>query len=191
MRSDAAPARGLLADLPPGEMGRARAVFMALAQQLGLDLGPAFERLSAGASLCDALELPQGTADLLYNRAYHFTVAGRTDRAQPIFQVLTLMQPADAKHWLGLGIAASREGNIAAARSALEQAAALAPDWAVARYHLADVLMRSGEWTRAEAELATFDRLSKPDVPAAMMQEAGRLRLAISVGLGRAGGTGA
>lgn len=185
-------ATGLIADLSVEEQGHARSVFRALAQTLDLDVGPAFDRLAAGASLGEALDLPAGTAALLYDRAYRFIVAGRTDRAAPIFQVLTLIEPGDAKHWLGLGIAQARESATDVAGAALERACDLAPDWAVARFHLADFCVRSEHWTRAATELAVFDRLSKPDVPNQMLREAERLRLAIGVGLKRleAGGAG-
>lgn len=180
----------LLGDLAPDEKDRARTTFMVLAKQVGLDLAGAFDRLQAGATLAQAIDLPAGTADLLYDRAYRFIVAGRTDRAAPIFHTLSLMEPREAKHWLGLGIAQAREGEIGIARAALQRACELAPEWAVARFHLTDLLVRSEDWARASDELAVFDRLSKPDVPDPMLNEAERLRLAIGVGLRRLGTNG-
>lgn len=185
------PASSLLADLPEDERVRARAAFLGLAERMGLDLGDTFDRLQAGLSLAQALDLPAGTAAVLYDRAYGFVVAGRTDRALPIFRALCLIEPDEAKNWLGLGIAQSREGDLAGAREALERAVAAAATWAVVHFHLADRHVRAQDWPAAAEALARFDRLPKADVPNRMLQDAERLRLAIDVGLRRAAAGGA
>jgi predicted Zn-dependent protease len=178
-------AADLLDGLNPEETAAARQAFDLLCAELGLSLGTAFDALRSGNSLAVALGLPDGTAALLYDRAYRLTVAGRSEKAAPLFRVLCLIAPNDPKHWLGFGMAEFRENRIDTARNAFAAAIRLAPGWAVARYHAADLAVRSEQWDEAETHLQAFDAAAKADVPNRMFQEVDRLKLATSLARSR------
>lgn len=182
-------APGVAADLLDGlnaeEAAAARQAFDLLCAELGLTLGTAFDALRSGQNLALALGLPDGTAALLYDRAYRLIIAGRSEKAAPLFRVLCLIAPDDAKHWLGFGMAEFREGRIDTARNAFATALRLAPGWAVAHYHAADLAVRTDQWTDAETHLQSFDAATKTDVPNRMFQEVERLKLATSLARSR------
>lgn len=175
----------LLEGLTSEEALAARQAFDLLCGELGLTLGNTFDALRRGQPLAAALGLPAGTDAVLYDRAYRLIAAGRNDKAAALFRVLCLIAPDDAKHWLGFGMAEFREGRVDTARSAFAVAIRLAPNWAVARFHAADLAVRSDAWADAEMHLDAFDAAPKTDVPNRMFPEVERLKLATSLARSR------
>ncbi len=71
---------------------------------MGLDGDAVFARIRAGEPLGKALGFPKGTADLLYFRAYNFLQVGRSDKAEPLFRALCILDGREADYWVGYGL---------------------------------------------------------------------------------------
>lgn len=63
------------------------------------------------------------------------------------------LSPNDYRFWMALGTAAEQVGDRAKAERALKQAVALAPAYAYPRWYLGNLLLRSGRYDEAFAEL--------------------------------------
>ncbi len=151
-------------------------------EENGQDFLSVFERIEAGQSLAQALDLSPGVSDLLYAQAHARFNAGDHDRALSLFQTLVLLAPDRRDHWLGLGIVMRVMGRLDTARLAFEAAEKLDTEGAVARYHLAETLLHLQR--KAQARRAIEAALAAPDSPGKHLvrRELERLRAATEVG---------
>lgn len=79
---------------------------------------------------------------------------GRTAEAQHYADLLAKRQDEDPYHWLGVGLAALREGRNGAAIRALERAATLTTGFEELHYHLGVAYWRDGQREAAYKQLA-------------------------------------
>lgn len=170
-----------LLGLDAAETAVFRAVFEDLAAPLGLDGSGIVDRLSAGATLGEALDLPAGLGEVLYGRAHHLFTAGRHDRAEPLFRALCIIDGRSADHWVGYALCLRQRGEEGEAALALATAAALRPDWAVPQFHAAQSALAQDRWTAAGAHLDAFHSRIDATVPAGMCREAARQRQALDL----------
>lgn len=171
---DPAP-RGLFG-LAADEADLLAEVFGDMAGRLGLDGRRILDALGRGETLGQALGLPPRLGEVLYGRAHTWFSAGRFDRAETLFRVLTVMDGRQADHWVGYGICLRKRDAAAEAVLAFATAAALRPDWAVPQFHAADLAASQRRWADAADHLAAFAARDSAAVPEAMRQEANRLR---------------
>lgn len=172
---------GALLGLDVAETAVFRAVFADLAAPLGLDGSGIVDRLSAGATLGEALDLPAGLGEVLYGRAHHLFTAGRLDRAEPLFRTLCIIDGRTADHWVGYALCLRRRGEEGEAALSLATAAALRPDWAVPQFHAAQSALAQDRWTAAGAHLDAFQSKIDASVPVGMRREAARQRQALEL----------
>lgn len=156
-------------------------LFVEVLGRFGLQGRPIFERMSQGQPLAQALEVPQGTADVLYARAHQWFSVGRRDKAESLFRALCVISGDVADHWLGYGICLKMRGLLPEAEQAFTTGAALRPDWAIPYFHLAEIFIRSGEWQRAQQAMAAFDNRLDEATPEPVIAEAERFRIAIAL----------
>ena len=156
-------------------------LFGEFASASGLNGTAIFTRMRQGKSIGEALDLPKGSNELLYDRAHKWFSAGRIDKAQPLFRALCILDGRDANYQIGYSVCLRQSGDLDQAKLAMERALLLRPDWAVARYHAIELFARTGDWARVTAELAVFDRLPTADLPRQMLQEIDRYRLALDM----------
>ncbi len=71
------------------------------------------------------------------------------------FERAVSLAPNDYRFWVALGMAREQLGDIAGGEQALRQAVALAPSYANPRWYLGNLLLRSGRYDLAFAELRT------------------------------------
>jgi protein O-GlcNAc transferase len=85
-----------------------------------------------------------GLADLAQLGAY-LVPRGRYDLAEKVFARWTVSVPHNPEPWTNLGLCLSRQKKMVEAKSALEQALALDPDYLPAMNNLAEVYQELGE----------------------------------------------
>ncbi|MDC9823025.1 hypothetical protein PRN20_04715 [Devosia sp. ZB163] len=146
----------------------------------GVDAGRLFDRLRQGQSLGVALGLPPDVTELIYARAHRWFVAGRPDRAEPLFRALCAAEGGTADYWVGLGVCLRLRGDYAGASLAFSMATDLRPDWAVPAFHAAELALQRRDRISAEAELRRFRRLSDAATPERMKDEISRMEQALS-----------
>jgi tetratricopeptide (TPR) repeat protein len=78
-----------------------------------------------------------------------FCAAGRHEEAVRVFEALSLMQPAVARHWQNLGTVLRPTGRHAEALAAFERALRLAPSTAGLLYNLGVLQMERGDYDAA------------------------------------------
>lgn len=145
----------------------------------GVDAGRLFDRLRQGQSLGAALGLPHDVTELIYARAHRWFVAGRPDRAEPLFRALCAADGGTADYWIGLGICLRLKGDYAGASLAFSVATDLRPDWAVPAFHAAELALQRRDRTSAEAEIQRFRRLLDAETPERMREEVSRMEQAL------------
>lgn len=145
----------------------------------GVDAGRFFDRLKQGRSLGAALGLPPDITELIYARAHRWFVAGRPDRAEPLFRALCAADGRTADYWIGLGICLRLKGDYAGASLAFSMATDLRPDWAVPAFHAAELALQRRDRRSAEAEIQRFRRLSDEATPERMKEEVARMEQAL------------
>ncbi len=181
---------GKALNLAGDEIDLLGALFTDYAAAAGVDGRAVFERLRAGKSLGDALALPKGTVEVLYDRAHRWYKAGRSDKAEPLFRTLCLIAGSEPPYWIGYAVCLRQRGDLAQARMAIETALKLRPDWAVSHFHAVELFAEIGDWGRVASELALFDQHRSDDLPPIMLQEAHRYRVAVEMrGQGARGGS--
>jgi tetratricopeptide (TPR) repeat protein len=146
----------------------------------GVDASRLFDRLRQGQSLGVALGLPRDVTELIYARAHRWFVAGRPDRAEPLFRALCAADGGTADYWVGLGVCLRLRGDYAGASLAFSMATDLRPDWAVPAFHAAELALQRRDRISAEAELGRFRRLSDAATPERMKDEISRMEQALS-----------
>lgn len=146
----------------------------------GVDSGRFFSRLRRGQSLGAALGLPAEVTELIYARAHRWFVAGRPERAEPLFRALCAADGGTADYWIGLGICLRLKGDYAGATLAFSMAGSLRPDWAVPAFHAAELALQRRDRATAEAEIARFRRLADATTPERLRDEAARVERALS-----------
>lgn len=146
----------------------------------GVDGGRFFGRLRQGQSLGAALGLPRDMTELIYARAHRWFVAGRPERAEPLFRALCAADGGTADYWIGLGICLRLKGDYAGASLAFSMAAKLRPDWAVPAFHAAELALQRRDRAQAEAEIQRFRRLADDATPERLRDEASRMERALS-----------
>lgn len=169
----------------------ADAVGEAVASQLdglGLDGAAVFARIRRGLPLAEALGFPGGTADLLYGRAYRWLQVGRPERAEPLFRALCVLDGRIADHWIGYGLCLRERRADQDAALAFETAVRLRPEWAVAHFHAFAQSATLGDWPRADEHWRRFTERADDGTPAAIRDEAKRLRAAVDLHLSTRGG---
>lgn len=120
-----------------------------------------FERVSAGSSLLEALDLPPQTVDVLYAQAFARFEAHRIAEAIHLFHALTLLAPKVKDHWLGLGISMRTADQFDAARVALDIAFTLAPDCPAVLLQRTELGCLQQDWSSVYAEIDRFEALSE------------------------------
>jgi tetratricopeptide (TPR) repeat protein len=146
----------------------------------GVDGRRFFDRLRQGQSLGVALGLPPDIIELIYTRAHRWFVAGRADRAEPLFRALCAADGGTADYWIGLGICLRLKGDYAGASLAFSVASNLRPDWAVPAFHAAELALQRRDRTSAEAEIRRFRQFSDAATPERMQEEISRMEQALS-----------
>jgi tetratricopeptide (TPR) repeat protein len=146
----------------------------------GLDAGRFFGRLRQGQSLGAALGLPPDVTEFIYARAHRWFVAGRPDRAEPLFRALCAADGGTADYWIGLGICLRLRGDYAGASLAFSMASSRRPDWAVPAFHAAELALQRRDRAAAEAEIRRFRQLSDAATPERMKEEISRMEQAVS-----------
>lgn len=150
----------------------------ALADQ-GINGGALFKRLGRGEGLAGALGLTPAILDALYARAHRWFAVGHPEKAEPLFRVLCVVDPALADYWTGHGICLRLLNQIEAARMAFQTAARLRPDWSVPAFHLCELSILRGDIGAASDHLARFKASADAQTPAQMRTEAARFERAI------------
>lgn len=146
----------------------------------GVDGARLFSRLRQGASLGTALGLPREVIELIYARAHRWFVAGRPERAEPLFRALCAADGGTPDYWIGLGICLRLKGDYAGASLAFSMAANLRPDWAVPAFHASELALQRRDRAAAEVELERFRRLADDTTPERMRDEVSRMERALS-----------
>lgn len=162
-------------------LGELENAFSDVLAPLGFEGKTVFNHLIKGQSLAQALELPKGTADLLYARAHQWASTGHFDKATLIFRALCILEGTVPDYWVGYAICLLKQNDKAQAEQALLTAAQIKPSWALPYYYLLDLYLHHQKLERAEAALAAFDARLGPDIPAEIRAQAERFRLAISI----------
>jgi tetratricopeptide (TPR) repeat protein len=145
----------------------------------GVDGGRFFGRLRQGQSLGVALGLSRDVTELIYARAHRWFVAGRPERAEPLFRALCAADGSTADYWIGLGICLRLKGDYAGASLAFSMAANLRPDWAVPAFHAAELALQRRDRAQAAAEIQRFRRLTDDTTPDRLRDEASRMERAL------------
>ena len=96
-------------------------------------------------------------------------VQGRTEQAQYYADLLAKRQDEDPYYWIGLGMAALREGRNGAAIGALERAAALTTGFEELHFHLGVAYWRNGQRDAATKQLAAMNAINNKDPGVAML----------------------
>jgi len=156
-------------------------LFVQIVARFGLQGRPIFDRLEKGQSFARALDIPEGAADVLYFRAHQWFSVGRIERAEALFRALCVIAGQVADHWVGYGVCLKARGLLPEAGRAFETASVLRPDWAIPHFHLLECLIRSDEWERARLALEAFDNRVEDGLPAGVIAEAERFRMAIAL----------
>jgi len=172
-------------DLSAAELDVVGSVFAQILSEVGVDGNGVFASLRQGTSFADALSLPRGVVELLYARAYRWASIGRFDKARSLFQVLCLLESLSADYWVGYGVCLKMTDTFDAAATAFHSAHRCRPDWAVPHFHLLDLAMRRSRWGEAAEALRAFDQSPASDLPADVVAQASRLRLALALRLGQ------
>ena len=106
-------------------------------------------------------------------RAMHqlLVAQGRMAEAQSYAALLTKRQDEDPYHWLGLGMAALRDGQSGAAIRALERAAALTTGFEEIHYQLGLAYWRDGQQEAARKQLAALRAINQQSPGAATLSK--------------------
>jgi hypothetical protein len=168
-------------DLSSDELEVVGEVFAQILSRIGVDGACIFSALRQGGSFADALALPRGVVELLYARAYRWTTIGRFDKAEALFHTLCLLDSLSADYRVGYGVCLKMSGRPEAAAAAFRAAHLCRPDWAIPHFHLADLALRCGRWPDASDALRAFEQAATPDLPAELVAQANRYRLALTL----------
>ncbi|MEL7347466.1 MAG: tetratricopeptide repeat protein [Pseudomonadota bacterium] len=152
----------------------------AVAGDLGFDANKVAKRLSGGASIGEALDLPAGTVPLIYARAHAAFQAGRVARAEQLFRVLTMLDGGNPDHWLGYAICLRQTGQQALARDLFNIAATLDPQSAVPHFHLAELALSEDDVPAAKAAAEACTARGDKGLPTPIKGEMDRYRAAIA-----------
>ncbi len=96
---------------------------------------------------------------------------GRSAEAQHYAELLAKTQDEDPYYWMGLGLAALREGRNGAAISALERAASLTTGFEELHFHLGVAYWRDGQHAAARRQLAAMNAINTKDPAIAMLSK--------------------
>lgn len=152
-----------------------------LAAETGFAYDRVFDRMAAGQTLREALDLPEGIAAAIYALAYARFNAGDLDRALPLFRALVLLDPRGRDHWLGLGLCLRGTGQMAEARPAFATALALAPDDPVILFHCTELACHTDDWAGAKANMTRFAALPNTTAWRRLLPEMRKLATAIDL----------
>lgn len=92
----------------------------------------------------------------------HWRLGSMWERAQPVvglqeaigeYEKAVSLSPNDYRYWIALGIAQERAGDPVKGEHAIRKAISLAPSYAIPRWYLGNLLVRSGKYDEAFAEL--------------------------------------
>lgn len=167
--------------LSAAESGALDALLQNELKQAGLDGAGVVARLNEGLSLARALQLPEGTTQALYGRAYQWFTVGRYDRAEMLFHALSLLEPANRNHLVGFAICLKLRGASEHAEMALRRAIKSSPGWGIPYFHLLEIATRGERWDDAEVFLRGFDARTERDVPPAIVADVKRFRVALAM----------
>jgi tetratricopeptide (TPR) repeat protein len=138
-----------------------------------------FARLRRGASVGQALEIPNTAVEILYSRAHRRSALGRHDKAEPIFRALCIINGESADFWTGLGICLRARSAWDEALAAFATASQQRPQWAVPHFHALELCIRRAAWTQAASELAAFEQKADSETHPALTAEAERYKKAL------------
>lgn len=138
------------------------------------DYAPAFANLAqlyvrrgllSGAEklLAHAIALDGPSYGPLRSMRQLLVAQGRHAEAQSYATLLAKREDDDPYHWLGLGMAAMRDGQYRPAIRALERAAALTTGFEEVHYYLGLAYWRDGQWEAARKQLATLSAINNLD----------------------------
>lgn len=114
------------------------------------EYGAALESLEATER---ALSINSGDPEAHYARALRLEAVGRNEEAIREFEKATLLRPQDYFFWQELGRARDENEDTGGALTALQEAIALAPDYAQAHWQLGNLLLRNEQLDAGFAEL--------------------------------------
>ncbi|WP_284262745.1 tetratricopeptide repeat protein [Roseicyclus amphidinii] len=167
--------------LPAPDLEGLRRDLALLAAETGFAYDRVFDRMAGGASIAEALDLPEGTAAAIYALAYARFNAGDIDRALPLFRALVLLGPRGRDHWLGLALCLRGKGLMAEAGTAFATAAALAPDDPMILFHRTELACHTGDWAAAKAGVARFAGMPQTPVWRRLLPEMRKLATAVEL----------
>ena len=106
-------------------------------------------------------------------RAMHklLLAQGRGAEAQHYADLLAKRQDEDPYYWMGLGMAALREGRNGAAIGAFERAASLTTGFEELHFHLGVAYWRNGQRDAASKQLAAINAINKKDPGVALLSK--------------------
>ena len=96
---------------------------------------------------------------------------GRIAEAQHYAELLAKRQDEDPYYWMGLGMAALREGRNRAAIHALERAASLTSGFEELHFHLGVAYWRNGQHAAASKQLAAINAINTNDPGVAVLSK--------------------
>jgi tetratricopeptide (TPR) repeat protein len=161
--------------------------FVAAANAKGASGRKIFARLRNGATLGQALEVPDTAVEILYARAHRWSAVGRHDKAEPIFRALCIVDGQSADFRCGLGICLRARSAWDEALAAFAMASEVRPRWAVPHFHALELCIRRGDWARAATELAAFEQKADSETHPALTAEAERYKQALLLRGGASG----
>lgn len=179
---DAAVAR--MFDLDPQDADLLEVYCQEMLGEVGVDGRAFFDGLREGKTIGEALGLPREALELIYARAHRWFSIGRPDRAEPLFRALCASETGVADYWVGLGVCLRLREELNGAALCFATAARVRPNWAVPAFHAIELALHQGDVEAAAREIALFDRLANASIPARMVEEVEKMRIA--VGLRRA-----
>lgn len=156
-------------------------LFNEVTASLGINGEPVFNRLIEGASIGQALAIPDKVVEQIYTRAHSWFSLGRIDRAEPLFRALCLLRDEDADFWVGYGVCLRMTGQYPRAQKAFDSAARLRPDWAVPHFHSLELALHQENWDQAQASLEAYDAKASPELDNRIKHEVERLRIALAM----------
>ncbi len=172
---------GMLRGLNTQELDACQKLLQQISPDLDVDVAEIFDRVRAGKSLVQAMNLPDQTVDLLYAQALARFNAGDSHTAIPLFNALTLLAPQVRDHWLGLGICSRVLNKLPIAKLTFETAINISPQTAAPRFHLCEVLCQMKEWDGAKEQAAAFAQLPETPEKKSLSSEMKRLQTVIEV----------
>jgi len=170
-----------LAQTSPEVMSPLEAVLSPIAQELDLDGRAIAQGLLSGLTVAQILGLGPEALETIYSAAFVQLSAGRIDRAERLFEALTLLEPHARHYWLGLAICLRAAGDNEGSLTRLDAAEALSPDWAPVHFHRLETLIALHHWDLAKVALEKFDASPKHGVSMFMIKQAAKFSHALSM----------